>query len=170
MLRPDIEFEDPSDEEWAAWVLHYIRNNIHDTKDGFTRKMLCEALGFEYYNLQKYIHILDRRGLVKRGNWGRHVERICPPEYELCPADLTRLQGLVYEVLIRAQTPAGRAKISFEAVAACHEDIRAGSVSSIIDTLERKGYIETEPRGYGDPRVYRILRMDGQVYIEEAAA
>lgn len=166
-LRPDEEFDDPSDEEWAAWLLEYIRANVNDTKDGFTRKGLCERLDVQYNDVQKWLHILCNRKLIKRGNWGRNVERIVTPEYELCPADLTRLQGLVYDVLLRASTPTGRAKISFEAIAACHPDIKSGSVVAIIGSLESKGYVALEPRGHGDPRIYKILRTDAQVHPEE---
>jgi len=169
LLRPDVEFEDPSDDEWAAWILSYIRKNIENTKDGFTRKELCEALDVEYYHLQKCLLILSRRQLIKTGHWGRNVERICTPEYELCPADLTQLQYLVYDVLRRGQTPSGKIAISFEAIAATHENIKSGSVSAVLDTLVRKGYIQLEPRGYGEPRTYTVLRHDGEPHILEEA-
>lgn len=159
MLRPDVEFDDPTTEEWAAYVLEYIRDNIAITKHGFSAAEISRALDVDYHIVSSaLIELSDRRRLLRSGRWcSGNVVRYVTLDFEPEPAYLTDRQRNVLDVLV-AKAENGTLIIQIADIWYAMKDppTAAAGLDGVLWSLQNKGYIEILRRGTAKERGYHI--------------
>lgn len=154
-MRPDLEFDDPDDEEWAAYVLHYIQENQQDHPDGFTRMGIGKALNIEYTKALKYLGILQGRDLIKSSFYTQNIERIALPNFQLNLPDLTPWQVDVYKACLQMANGVGQFEMRIPSLTKVVEGLgrknpNPSSLRMVLCALETKKYLTIHQYGRFD--------------------
>lgn len=141
-MPPDQQFDDASEEEWAAYVLWYMRNNFNASNNGFDTKELSEKLGRTYEETRKYLTLLCSKKLIKSAHQFRNAIRYAPAECDFDQPELTERQQEIFDAMMRL-AKSRTVKASYARIAdEVGKESGQSSIPTIIETLSNKGYIK----------------------------